>query len=192
MRSNKDKFNRVDDPNGVDFQIVVSGEPVVFFFSKNQPTADENPVNYGSNIVFLTKVEYTLGLNPEQTKIELPIHLFGELAKTDDGVDLLVKHNVVNELRSNVVKEQHVRAETLEYSDNFRGSLWGLGSICASAPGLELIERVYPEFVSWCARQAYENYDYSLRGTCVLLLGLISASKEVREIVMNATKATHH
>ena len=122
-------------------------------------------------------------MNPEQTKIDLPTHLFGELAKTDDGVGLLIKHSVVDELRNNVVKEQNLNANLIQYSDVFRGSLWALSSICASAPGLELIQRVYPEFISWCARQAYESPDYSLRGTCVLLLGLISTSEEGRDLI---------
>ena len=183
--STLDEFNRIDDPNGVTFKIVVKNEPVVYHFSKVLPNSDEGGVKYGSNIVFLTKVEYTIGLCPEQSKLDLPTHLFGELAKTDDGVDLLVKHNVVRELRANVMKEQNLSAENIQYSDVMRGSLWGLAFIAASAPGLELIDRIYPEFVSWCARQAYESPDFSLRGTCALLLGLISASEEGRGIINN-------
>jgi len=191
-------FHKIEDPNGVDFKIVVRGELTVFYFSKKMPTSgsgtgsgtgtgtgkgegsNSNPVKYGPHISFLTRVEYTIALSPSQTLLTLPVHLYGELAKTDAGCELLVSHKVVTELKEIVVSAQKDKNKNKKHEEDYTGAMWALAHICAAPPGLDLVSRNYPDFIPHVCKQAYESGDYSMRGTCCLLLGLVSATFEGR------------
>jgi hypothetical protein len=76
--------------------IVVDGEPVAWVFSRS------------NNVLKLLRVEYTLELSPDDSGIELPIHLLGEIGRSEDGCAVLREHGVVKHL-----------AEVLESSEEY-------------------------------------------------------------------------
>ena len=102
--------------SGGDVKISIPGEPAVFFFKQGGGGSSRG----GTNNLELCRVEYTLCLDPMKNAVRLPTHLFGELAKSEEGRKVLEQHRVVNEL-AEVVKDG---VEKEENDGEFLGSLW--------------------------------------------------------------------
>lgn len=146
-----DRKNANKSPDG---SLVVEKTGVTFYF---QVTND---------MLFLKSITYRVDVLPK-TLIEksIPTHIFGELGKTDMGISIIEKNEVmkafVNDILSPEAPLLHKRA-----------SLWAIGHIGSSETGLELILKsdIIPHIIT-----VAENSDcLSLRGTSLYALGLIS------------------
>ncbi|GMI10640.1 hypothetical protein TrRE_jg10745 [Triparma retinervis] len=149
--------------------INVQGEPATFFFR-------EEKVPNGTSTLYLLKVEYTISLDPLKNAIRLPPHLFGELAKCDEGIDILAQHHVIEDLMD-VVHEE-------DKGEKWVASLWSLAHICSAQPGLQLVRDKAQDFVPWLCKQAYKSEDYSFRGTAVCLLRLVAQTDVGAAMIM--------
>ncbi|GMH93873.1 hypothetical protein TL16_g12745 [Triparma laevis f. inornata] len=123
--------------------------------------------------------EYSGGDVKISIPVRLPTHLFGELAKNEEGRSVLEQHRVINEL-AEVVREG---LEEEENDGEFLGSLWSLANICSAEQGLDLVKNLYPDFIQWLCLNGYTNEDFSMRGTCICLLGLIAKTKDGRQSI---------
>ena len=149
--------------------INVQGEPATFFFR-------EEKIGDGRrSTMFLLKVEYTISLDPVKNAVRLPPHLFGELAKCDDGIDILSQHKVIEDLMEVVHDEERGEA--------WIASLWSMAHICSAEPGLQLVRDKAKDFVPWLCQRAYKSEDFSFRGTAVCLLRLVAQTDEGMDLI---------
>ena len=178
------KFN-----NGEDLRIVVQGEPAIFWFKVADPERD----SFNTNNLYLSKVEYVITLDPRKNAVKLPTHLFGELGHTEDGCAVLEEFGVIDGLKEVVEgssswasaeekEKKEKKKEADETSEEFRGALWSLASVCASNEGLSLVLEKFEEFIVNVCKHAFTHPDYSMRGTCLCLLRLICETEKGREL----------
>jgi len=116
--------------------------------------------------LYLTSITYRVEVLPKTlAKKSIPVHLFGELARTPVGVAIIEQHKVlesfVNELRNPESALLHKRA-----------SLWGIAHIGSSETGLELV--LHSDILPSVIALAENSECLSLRGTSLYALGLIS------------------
>ncbi|KDO20660.1 hypothetical protein SPRG_13413 [Saprolegnia parasitica CBS 223.65] len=120
--------------------------------------------------VQLKSVEFTIQLLPSKAStVPLPPHLYGELAKTKDGIVLLQQSGYVTEL---VVAVKDAATAPLER----RAALWAVGHIAATTRGLELLLSVAEDLLDVIVDMATSATMLSLRGTCFFVLGIIARS----------------
>ena len=163
--------------DGKIMKVTVQGEPVTYFFRANSGEKKEGDDE--GNDLFLTKVEYSICLEPRKRVITLSNnHMFGELAKTERGKELLKKKHIVEELSK--VFEAGREGGSLE---ELKCSSWNLAFICSAAPGLSLVQETFPNFFSWLCKAAYSSQDYNLRGSCYCMLRLIAQTDGGRHII---------
>ena len=162
---------------GDEVMVCIPGEAAVFYFKKVANNQGREFRDSTSNLC-LTKVEYTISLEPRRTFVLPRLHLFGELAKSKEGCEILDEQNVVSEFVPFIGERGNQSAD-----DQFRGAIWAIAHICASPPGLALVEQSCPDFIVWLSNTAYKHPDLSLRGTCVCLLGLVARTEEGRKKV---------
>lgn len=111
------------------------------------------------------------------TKVPLPPHLLGELAKTPQGCSFLIKKNVI----ATITKELF---QSPEASWEQQAAMWALASImcCPIANVCKLIPNI-PEIVKFFITTAETSLTLSFRGIAFYIVGLISVQKEIREII---------
>ena len=95
----------------------------------------------------------------------IPTHLFGELAKTSIGVDIIEKSQAMKTFVQDILNPDSPLIQK-------RACLWAIGHIGSSETGLELILKadIVPHVISL----AESSECLSLRGTSLYALGLIS------------------
>lgn len=144
--------------------------------------------NTSSKRVWLKSVEFTLKLLPDKPRfVQLPSHLYGELAKTNAGCDLLTEAGHLPELLRCLECPASVPLER-------RAALWALGHVAATSRGFELIRKctrtsgsssLRPDsddarddfdFVETLITLVTRSTEYSIRGTTLYVLGLVSRS----------------
>jgi rapamycin-insensitive companion of mTOR len=107
--------------------------------------------------------------------VNLPPHLYGELASTRPGCALLAETKHVDEFAGTAFGESRDAAVRC-------GALWALGHIGRSASGLQAFlaaDGLVPRIIAVAERSA----DLSLRGTAFYALGLIAATEQGRELL---------
>jgi len=118
--------------------------------------------------LLLTHVCFNLELVPHRfASPSLPVHLLGELAKTEKGAKAIASMNVL----ADYVKQ--IQDESLPSSTR-RAALWALGHTGASEHGFRLLNA---EHVKAVIHVAVNDATLSLRGTAVYALGLFSRSR---------------
>lgn len=119
-----------------------------------------------SELLYLTAIAYRVEVLPKTlAKKSIPVHLFGELARTEMGVAMIESHSVLQTF----VHEIRNPESTLL---NKRASLWGVAHIGSSETGLRLVlsSDILPSLIAL----AETSECLSLRGTSLYALGLIS------------------
>lgn len=120
--------------------------------------------------VLLKSVEFTLQLLPLRPRtVPLPPHLYGELAKTSYGCQILHASGHIPEFIASLRDRASVPLEK-------RAALWALGHIAATSRGYDLIHHYAHDVLDLISKLAIESLLVSVRGTCFFVLGLVSRS----------------
>ncbi|ODV95477.1 hypothetical protein PACTADRAFT_21791, partial [Pachysolen tannophilus NRRL Y-2460] len=161
--------------NGKIFQYVIDVENLLF----NELF---DPDKY--KFVIIPKIE-------KGEKGRMPDHFFGELVKTEEGVNLLVNSGLFvkfSKFIKDYISEKFESSindsnEDPEYWNvlHLKGYLWSLGNIGASTYGIQLLESV--NFVEDVMTIMNNSECFSLRGTCFYVLGFISNTEQGMEIL---------
>ncbi|TMW68659.1 hypothetical protein Poli38472_006127 [Pythium oligandrum] len=124
--------------------------------------------------VMLKSVEFTLQLLPLRPRtVPLPPHLYGELAKTPQGCQILHDSGHIPEFISCLRDAASVPLEK-------RAALWALGHVAATSRGYDLIHHYAHDVLDLIVKLAIDSPLVSIRGTCFFVLGLISRSSAGR------------
>eukprot|EP00753_Platysulcus_tardus_P007609 PLAT15300.4.p1 GENE.PLAT15300.4~~PLAT15300.4.p1 ORF type:complete len:468 (+),score=268.40 PLAT15300.4:96-1406(+) len=102
-------------------------------------------------------------------QVRLPRHLYGELAKTPAGLELLRDKGHVR----GFIQQLRSDSEPLIVQ---RAALWAIGHIGACELGLSLLLEEDEDIVDLLVDLTETSPSLSLRGTCVYVLGLLSRS----------------
>jgi hypothetical protein len=113
--------------------------------------------------------------NPEG-EVLVPPHLFGELAKTEQGCELIKNGGHVTQLLQ-VLSTEQLASDSIKK----RGALWALGHIGASETGLRLLDLT--RFLTQVIDLAERSDCPSLRGTAFMVLGLLTTQASTRELL---------
>ncbi|CAG8523548.1 7861_t:CDS:10 [Ambispora leptoticha] len=109
-----------------------------------------------------------------------PPHFYGELAKTDEGCQLLRDSGHFREF-ARFVKENGMERSDQSIISRLKSVLWALGNIGASKSGLPFLEE--EDIIKDIVKIAQESEVLSLKGTCFFVLGLIAKTAQGVEIL---------
>lgn len=122
----------------------------------------------------LKSVEFTLQLLPLRPRtVPLPPHLYGELAKTNQGCQILHESGHIPEFISCLRDAASVPLEK-------RAALWALGHVAATSRGYDLIYHYAHDVLDMIVKLATDSPIVSLRGTCFFVLALVARSSAGR------------
>jgi rapamycin-insensitive companion of mTOR len=158
------------------FAIEVPGEPVVLIFSRfppNMKPSDKQSSRYNPNapVAYLLEVHYILRLQTGQSAfLPLPRHMYGELARTSQGLKLLGGNNIIVDLLASIHSSSSSSGRVIS-------DLWALGHIASTDNGFKAVMTVDPKFVPWCIETATKSGVYSVRACAFTVLGLVSRTE---------------
>lgn len=128
--------------------------------------------------LLLKSVEFTLQLLPLRPRaVPLPPHLYGELAKTSVGCQILHGSGHIPEY---IACLRDAASAPLEK----RAALWALGHVAATARGFDLIRHYATDVLDVIVKLATDSPLVSIRGTCFFVLGLIARSAPGRRSLL--------
>ncbi|KAK7495005.1 hypothetical protein BaRGS_00013645 [Batillaria attramentaria] len=108
----------------------------------------------------------------------LPVHLYGQLAQHEEGIEILKKEACLQEYFSTIHNQ-----ELLEDDDitKLKAAVWAVGHVGSSAYGVNILEEenMVPELI----RLAEECGVFSVRGTAFYALGLIASTRRGAEVL---------
>lgn len=141
------------------------GERAVWNFRVEQDSSTG-----GVKRTMLKSVEFTLQLLPLRPRsVPLPPHLYGELAKTSYGCQILHQSGHIPEFIACLRDAASVPLEK-------RAALWALGHVAATSQGYELIHQYAQDVLELIVKLTTDSPLVSIRGTCFFVLGLVSRS----------------
>lgn len=156
--------------------------------------------NTNQNTPSLTKIEFTLDIQPAiPLSTPIPDHLYGCLAKTKEGCEILNEYGNLEKYNSMILSNETTLLEKKQ-------SLWALGHVYTTKGGCELLndklfteeeingERTpIPSFFPMLVELAERSVHPSLRGTAYFIMGLISSNTEtIKEIEAYGWKKLPH
>ncbi|KAF1777153.1 Rapamycin-insensitive companion of mTOR, domain 4 [Phytophthora cactorum] len=147
------------------------GERAVWNFRVEMDSAAGTNTSNGSvKRLLLKSVEFTLQLLPLRPRtVPLPVHLYGELAKTSAGCQILHASGHLPEFLACLRDAASVPLEK-------RAALWALGHVSAAPRGYDLLNHYAQDFVEMIVKLATDSLLVSIRGTCFFVLGLLARS----------------
>ncbi|CAH0477092.1 unnamed protein product [Peronospora belbahrii] len=147
------------------------GERAVWNFRVEMDSvAGSNTSNGSVKRLMLKSVEFTLQLLPLRPRtVPLPVHLYGELAKTSAGCQILHASGHLPEFLACLQDAASVPLEK-------RAALWALGHVSATPRGYDLLSHYPQDFVEMIVKLATDSPLISIRGTCFFVLGLLARS----------------
>ncbi|KAK1947908.1 Protein pianissimo A [Phytophthora citrophthora] len=147
------------------------GERAVWNFRVEMDSAAGTNTSNGSvKRLLLKSVEFTLQLLPLRPRtVPLPVHLYGELAKTSAGCQILHSSGHLPEFLACLRDAASVPLEK-------RAALWALGHVSATPRGYDLLNHYAQDFVDMIVKLATDSPLVSIRGTCFFVLGLLARS----------------
>ncbi|GMF41924.1 unnamed protein product [Phytophthora fragariaefolia] len=147
------------------------GERAVWNFRVEMDSAAGSNTSNGSvKRLLLKSVEFTLQLLPLRPRtVPLPVHLYGELAKTSAGCQILHSSGHLPEFLACLRDAASVPLEK-------RAALWALGHVSATPRGYDLLNHYAQDFVEMIVKLATDSPLVSIRGTCFFVLGLLARS----------------
>lgn len=109
-----------------------------------------------------------------------PLHLYGELAKTEEGCRILRErgHYVQFAL---YIREHGFEATDAITIHQLKSAIWAVGHIGSTAGGLPLLED--DEIVEHIVNIAEQSPVLSVRGTCFFVLGLIASTVQGSDLL---------
>ena len=164
-----DKNKTPTNPKGK-FRIIKNG--IYFNFGKTalNPSEGDGLVQPGK--IFLESIVYKVQFLPQKYKIiKTPLHLYGELVKTDEGALYLKQSGDLDYFKKELLSD-------LTPVLRKRASLWALGHIGSTEAGFNLIQEA--DLLKEIILMAEGSETLSLRGTCIYILGLICNSPSGR------------
>ena len=155
------------------------------------------------NAITLESIWFPLPI-PTSTipSITLLPHLYGELARTDDGAAVLAQSGQLRELER-CIRENGLsgcEGTASSQSNNAAGfihlpssaaslekraALWAIGHIGSTNFGFQLIQQQAPDLIPYISRQAVRCSTLSMRGTCFYVLGLLGRSSVGQSFLAN-------
>jgi len=183
------------------FSVEIQGEPCVWIFSRVMPgsahsssvsraragsltggdslfgnSANRSDASRSGGICYLVEVQYYLRLETGQaTFATIPRHLYGELARSPEGISLLTSKNTISDL----LTAAHAIGENITASAQ-KAALWALGNIGSTEFGYSAITAVDSTFLEWCLEGVLTCPNYSVRGTFFQVIGLLSRTHRGR------------
>jgi rapamycin-insensitive companion of mTOR len=149
--------------------ICAPGERAVWNFR-----VEMDPVSGSVKRLLLKSVEFTLQLIPLRPRtVPLPRHMYGELAKTSFGCQILQASGHLPEFIACLRDPATVPLEK-------RAALWAIGHVAGTSRGYYLLHDYANDFLEVIVRLATNSPIVTIRGTCFFILGLISRSKAGR------------
>ncbi|KAL8025270.1 putative armadillo-like helical, rapamycin-insensitive companion of mTOR domain, Pianissimo family [Plasmopara halstedii] len=147
------------------------GERAVWNFRVEMDSAAGTTTSNGSvKRLLLKSVEFTLQLLPLRPRtVPFPVHLYGELAKTSAGCQILHTSGHLPEFLACLRDAASVPLEK-------RAALWALGHVSATPRGYDLLNHYAQDFVEMIVKLATDSPLVSIRGTCFFVLGLLTRS----------------
>ncbi|KAI0004603.1 Rapamycin-insensitive companion of mTOR, N-term-domain-containing protein [Russula compacta] len=110
----------------------------------------------------------------------VPLHFFGEMAKTEFGCQILHEKGHFPEFALFIRKHGYEK-EDPELILKLKSILWTVGNIGSSAGGLPFLEE--EDIIPVILEIAEQSQVLSVRGTCFYVLGLISSTPQGAEIL---------
>lgn len=161
--------SRQIEMGGGKFAVEIPGDPVVWIFSRSSSTA--STAKASTHYVYLVEIHFILRLQTGQNMfVPIPRHMFGELARTTLGRQLLATHGIVSDLVAQVKDENSSNSVR-------RAALWSLGHIGATEAGFNDVYSEFPTIIPYCIELATMSANYTLRATCFSVLGLFSRTE---------------
>ncbi|KAI9907033.1 hypothetical protein PsorP6_003890 [Peronosclerospora sorghi] len=147
------------------------GERAVWNFRVEMDSGGGSSTSNGTvKRLLLKSVEFTLQLLPLRPRtVPLPVHLYGELAKTSAGCQILHASGHLPEFVACLRDAASVPLEK-------RAALWALGHVSATSRGYDLLSHYAHDFVEIIVKLATDSPLVSIRGTCFFVLGLLARS----------------
>jgi hypothetical protein len=109
----------------------------------------------------------------QDTFVPIPRHIYGELARSKEGNDVMQRRGIVTKLLSTLA----TGIGSNGFCGQCRSALWALGHIGASDYGFVAIVSEKPKFVQYVISLALSAENYSLRATAFIVLGLLGRSR---------------
>ncbi|XP_045157719.2 rapamycin-insensitive companion of mTOR-like isoform X2 [Mercenaria mercenaria] len=109
----------------------------------------------------------------QKKDVYVPTHLYGELVQHKESFNLLRQQTYIDDYF------ECIRCQELKTEDDIlhlKTALWAVGHISMSSWGVSWLqeEKIVPEVI----RLAEESAIYSIRGTCIFILGMVSSTRE--------------
>lgn len=116
----------------------------------------------------------------QQSQQIAPLHLYGELAKTDEGCRILRERGHYVQFAS-YIREHGFEATDAVTIHQLKSAIWAVGHIGSTAGGLPLLED--DEIVEHIVNIAEQSQVLSVRGTCFFVLGLIASTVQGSDLL---------
>ncbi|ESW99412.1 hypothetical protein KL918_001657 [Ogataea parapolymorpha] len=180
----------LETPSGINLMLKILATGPGFEYLQEYDFVDEEMEAWiqSKNKHYVQHIETYLAqkLFNEKAPNELPYHFFGGLVRTTDGLRLFevtgtfdsfsrVVNSYANLIQTGQESEFYYNtpcSEQEDYVTDLKSVLWAIGHIGSSDRGVCLLDMtgVVNEIVSICVK----SQNASIRGTCFLVLGLIS------------------
>ncbi|CAM9959226.1 unnamed protein product [Ectocarpus sp. 6 AP-2014] len=149
----------------------------------NQPQSEDTistQVVENSSVTYLKAVEMTISLKDMgPAGILLPPHLYGELAKTERGCELLRKHGDLNNLL-------HIARNSGAAADDRKGALWAVAHVSSWPLGLALLEELRGDVVGMLLKMCTSESHLSVWGTLFCVVSLVARTARGRAAIRAA------
>eukprot|EP00036_Acanthoecidae_sp_10tr_P012342 CAMPEP_0206292348 /NCGR_PEP_ID=MMETSP0106_2-20121207/3581_1 /ASSEMBLY_ACC=CAM_ASM_000206 /TAXON_ID=81532 /ORGANISM="Acanthoeca-like sp., Strain 10tr" /LENGTH=1449 /DNA_ID=CAMNT_0053722921 /DNA_START=202 /DNA_END=4548 /DNA_ORIENTATION=- len=110
-------------------------------------------------------------------QVYAPPHLYGELARTSEGIDILRTQNLVSSLSPALEVATDVDPTAKFDVPQTKAALWAIGHVGMSSLGADLLP---PNSLEMIAQIASTSLNMSLRGTAVFVLGMLAHNHELK------------
>ncbi|CAM9196403.1 unnamed protein product [Hapterophycus canaliculatus] len=160
----------------------IPNETARWVFTNQTNPADTNSaqVDENSSVTYLKAVEMTIslkGIGP--AGILLPLHLYGELAKTERGCEILRKHGDIKNLL-------YVARNSSAPADERKGALWAVGHVSSWPLGLALLEEFHGDFIGMLLNMCTSESHLSVWGTSFCVVSLVARTARGRAAIRAA------
>ncbi|CAM9115932.1 unnamed protein product [Discosporangium mesarthrocarpum] len=164
-----------------EYGVHVHGYPARWVFTNHpEPEDITMQVVETNSVTFLKAVEFTISLeNFGPGKVSLPPHLYGELAKTEKGCDLLRMHGELEQM-------METAKDTSAPAEERKGALWGLAHVSRWPPGMALLQEYGEDFVTMLTSMMTSHLNLSVWGTCFSAMSLVGQTVQGRAAIRNA------
>lgn len=101
----------------------------------------------------------------------VPPHLYGQLASSAEGIDILTKESELDKL-VNVIKAKQNQIVREKELYGIKAAVWAVCNVAASPLGFRLVSEALPQVIRWAESCPF----FSLQGTCFYALSLVSTT----------------